>query len=222
MMEEYRTILGQSKAEYEVKKSNFIGHVFACSTEEEAIDFIERVRKDNRQANHNCYAYIIGANKGIQRYSDDSEPQGTAGIPILEVLKSEDLTNLCVVVTRYFGGVKLGASGLIRAYTKATSLALSNAKIVDMKKYLKISLVIDYTLLGKVENYLVVNKIYEISRDYTEKVLICLYIIESEFETIQKDLIEMTSANIEIDIVEKKLLADNNRVIIEGEEDGRS
>lgn len=91
-----------------------------------------------------------------------------------------------------------------------------------MKKYLKISLVIDYTLLGKVENYLVVNKIYEISRDYTEKVLIYLYIIESEFETIQKDLIEMTSANIEIDIVEKKLLADNNRVIIEGEEDGRS
>lgn len=215
-MEEYKTILGESEIQLEIKKSLFIGHAKAVDNEEEAIEFIEEVKKNNRQANHNCYAYIIGANKGIQRYSDDGEPQGTAGIPILGVLKSEDLTNICLVVTRYFGGVKLGASGLIRAYSKSTSLALDEANVVCMKKYLKINLLIDYTLLGKVENYILSNEYFEISRDYTDKVSIHLYISDGEYEGFEKDLIELTSANIEVQVGQKLLLAEKNRKIIGG------
>lgn len=215
-MEEFKTILGESKADLEIKKSIFIGHSKQCKNEEDAINFIEQIKKENRQANHNCYAYIIGANKGIQRYSDDSEPQGTAGLPILGVLKSEDLTDICIVVTRYFGGIKLGASGLIRAYSKAASLALKDSNVVFMKKYLKINLSIDYTLLGKVENYLVTNKYFEIKRDYTDKVSIDLYISDVEYEKFEKDIIELTSAAAQMEIILRLILPEKNRKIIGG------
>lgn len=215
-MEEFKTILGESKADLEIKKSIFIGHSKQCKNEEDAINFIEQIKKENRQANHNCYAYIIGANKGIQRYSDDSEPQGTAGLPILGVLKSEDLTDICIVVTRYFGGIKLGASGLIRAYSQAASLALKDSNIVFMKKYLKINLSIDYTLLGKVENYLVTNKYFEIKRDYTDKVSIDLYISDVEYEKFEKDIIELTSAAAQIEKISRLILPEKNRKIIGG------
>ncbi|MDO5026219.1 MAG: YigZ family protein [Tissierellia bacterium] len=215
-MEEYKTILASSEANLEIKKSMFIARAKAVENEDQAVDFIDQVRRENRQANHNCYAYIIGANKGIQRYSDDNEPQGTAGLPILGVLKSEDLTNICLVVTRYFGGVKLGASGLIRAYSKASSLALEEADLVFMKKYLKINLSIDYTLLGKVENYILTNRYFEISRDYTDKVTIYLYISEKEFEKFEKDIVELSSGKLRIEIDKKLLLAEKNRKIIGG------
>lgn len=215
-MEEFKTILGESKADLEIKKSIFIGHSKQCKNEEDAINFIEQIKKENRQANHNCYAYIIGANKGIQRYSDDSEPQGTAGLPILGVLKSEDLTDISIVVTRYFGGIKLGASGLIRAYSKAASLTLKDSNVVFMKKYLKINLSIDYTLLGKVENYLVTNKYFEIKRDYTDKVSIDLYISDVEYEKFEKDIIELTSAAAQMEIILRLILPEKNRKIIGG------
>lgn len=215
-MQEYKTVLAEKEAQLDIKKSIFIGHVKPCNTEEEAIEFIEQIKKDNRQANHNCYSYVIGANKGIQRYSDDGEPQGTAGIPILGVIKSEDLTNICIVVTRYFGGVKLGASGLIRAYSKASSMVISETDIIEMKKYLKISTSIDYTLLGKVENFISTNRYFVISKDFTDKVTIKLYISEKEYEKFEKEIIELTSANIDINIEKSLLLAEKNREIIGG------
>lgn len=215
-MEEFKTILGENNAKIEIKKSIFIAHAKQCSSEEDALEFIDLIKRQNRQANHNCYAYVIGANKGIQRYSDDSEPQGTAGIPILGVIKSEELTDICIVVTRYFGGVKLGASGLIRAYSKAAALSIDDSKVVFMKKYLEIKLSIDYTLLGKVENYLLVNKYFEISRDYTDKVTIKLYISDEEYNKFENDLVELTSALAKINIISRLILPERNRKIIGG------
>ncbi|NLJ64893.1 MAG: YigZ family protein [Christensenellaceae bacterium] len=127
------TILNSSAEEYIIQKSRFIGYAMPCDTEEEALSFIESKRKEHAQATHNCYAYVIGANAGIMRYSDDGEPQGTAGLPMMGVLQAKNLVNLCVVVTRYFGGILLGAGGLVRAYSKGCTLAVDSAKIITMQ-----------------------------------------------------------------------------------------
>lgn len=219
MFKEYKTIHGRVESQIEIKKSTFIGYLKNCDTEEEALDFIEEVNKINRTATHNCYAYIIGENKNIQRYNDDGEPQGTAGIPMLEVLKKEELTNICAVVTRYFGGVKLGASGLIRAYSKGVTNALDHATKVEMLNYGKFLLEVDYTLIGKIDNYLINSKVHEIGRDYTDKVSIYLYISKSSESKFKEDIIELTSANAKIDLLETLLIAksDKGLIIEEGE-----
>ena len=214
MFKEYKTVLGKGENSIEIKKSNFIGYVAHCEDEQEAIDFIDEIRRLNRQATHNCYAYIIGDNKLTQRYSDDGEPQGTAGIPILEVLKKEDLTNICVVVTRYYGGVKLGASGLIRAYSKGAVIALETVDNVWMRNYNRVQLDIDYTLLGKIDNYILNGEYHEIDRKYTDKVSIDLYISQDEYDQFKSNIIEMTSANANLTVTDNLLLASNNRKII--------
>ena len=131
-MKPYRTVLGRGDDEVIINKSRFIGHAAPCASEEEALAFISEMRQRYKDASHNCYAYVIGQNKGIMRYSDDGEPGGTAGLPMMEVLKNRDVTDLCVVVTRYFGGVLLGAGGLVRAYTKGAVIGLDAAKVVVM------------------------------------------------------------------------------------------
>ncbi|MFM1583405.1 IMPACT family protein, partial [Helcococcus ovis] len=130
---EYKSILNEYSSEIEINRSRFISNIKYCETEEESLAFIEKISKKYRDATHNCTAYINGDISNIQRYNDDGEPQGTAGIPMLEVLKKEELTNLCVVVTRYFGGKKLGASGLIRAYGGAVSDVLRVSEIIEFK-----------------------------------------------------------------------------------------
>lgn len=217
LSKEYRTILGNTTAEMEIKKSLFISDIKHCNSEEEAVEFINEIKSKHRQANHVCSAYIIGENKLIQRYNDDGEPQGTAGIPMLEVLKKEDLTNLCVTVTRYFGGIKLGASGLIRAYSKACSNAIDASNDVNMINYKKVSIGLDYTLLGKIENYLINGKFFEIEKNYTDKVKILLYIRSDEFDEFKSDLTDMTSGTCQIEVTKDLLLAEKNRKIIEGE-----
>ncbi|MDO5021839.1 MAG: YigZ family protein [Eubacteriales bacterium] len=147
----YKTILNFSEEEIIIKKSRFIGHAMPCETEEAAKDFIEKIQKKHAQASHNCYAYIIGANAGIMRYSDDGEPQGTAGIPIMNVLQNNELVNLCVVVTRYFGGVLLGAGGLVRAYTKGCSLAITASQIITMQLCRRIMFDFPYSVWDKVK-----------------------------------------------------------------------
>ena len=111
----YKTVLREARDEVVIHKSRFIGHAAPVSSTEEALRFLARIREEHRDATHNCYAYIVGANMGVMRYSDDGEPGGTAGMPIIEVLNAREVTNCCVVVTRYFGGVLLGAGGLVRA-----------------------------------------------------------------------------------------------------------
>jgi uncharacterized YigZ family protein len=154
MKEKYRTLHEYGSDEVIINKSRFIGYAKPISDEKEALSFIEEIRTKHRDATHNVYAYVVGENNNIQRYSDDGEPSGTAGIPVLEVLKKEDLRNVVVVVTRYFGGIKLGAGGLVRAYIKGAKIALDAGKIVDKVLYRKIKIRIDYTLYGKVENEL--------------------------------------------------------------------
>ena len=118
-MNSYKTIKQPAREEYVINKSRFIGHACPCQTEEQALAFLKRIREEYRDATHNCYAYVIGENAGIMRYSDDGEPQGSAGIPTLDVLRKSGVSNAVIVTTRYFGGILLGAGGLVRAYSTA-------------------------------------------------------------------------------------------------------
>ena len=129
----YLTVQGKGCDEIIIQKSRFIGYAAPCETEDEALSFIEEIRKKHKEAKHHCYAYIIGKNLGIMRFSDDGEPGGTAGMPMMDILKKESIVNCCVVVVRYFGGVLLGTGGLVRAYTQSCKIALASAHIVRME-----------------------------------------------------------------------------------------
>ena len=157
-MEDYRTVLQSADAEMIEKKSRFIGYCCPVKTQEEAIDFINEIRALHRQATHNVYAYVLRENN-IMRYSDDGEPAGTAGVPVLEVIKKEGLTDVAVVVTRYFGGVLLGAGGLVRAYGKSAKLGIDAAVRIE-KIYCNLFLIrCDYSTYGKLE-YAINNEGY--------------------------------------------------------------
>lgn len=212
---EFKTILREYKNEIEINKSKFITHIKRVNSEEESIEFIQKISKLHYDATHNCSAYINGPLKLIQRYDDDGEPQGTAGIPMLEVLKKEDLTDIAVVVTRYFGGKKLGASGLIRAYGGSVSEVLKKSEIIELKNYYMVSVIFDYSYLGRIENYFKENKFYLKSRNYMEKIENILYISIDKFENFRNNLLDITSANIEIDIKDIVLLQVKDGEVIE-------
>lgn len=148
-MTSYKTIKQQAQDEFIVNKSRFIGYACPCETEEAALAFLKKIREKHRDATHNCYAYVIGANAGIMRYSDDGEPGGTAGLPMMEVLKNRGVVNCCVVVTRYFGGVLLGAGGLVRAYTHGCAIALDAARVSVMEKSARVLFDVPYPLWDK-------------------------------------------------------------------------
>jgi uncharacterized YigZ family protein len=152
MPSSYRTLKGYGQETIIIKKSRFIGYARPAETEAEAQAFVESIRKQHWDANHNCYAYQIGEHDEIQKSNDDGEPAGTAGRPILEVIKKEGLKNVVVVVTRYFGGTLLGAGGLIRAYGQSAGAAIEAAGIVTRVLYQEVAIGLDYTWLGKVEN----------------------------------------------------------------------
>ena len=193
----YLTIKEQASAEFEEKKSVFIGYVKRVYSEEEARGFINEIKSMHKEARHNVYSYVIGQNMGIQRYSDDGEPQGTAGIPVLEVVKKNGLTDIAVVVTRYFGGVLLGTGGLARAYSKAASLAIKEGGIVEKVKGQEVTVVIDYDLLGKVQYICNQNMWHIEDTEYTEVVKIKLYCEVSNYDTIEKEITEVTSGKAE-------------------------
>lgn len=180
-MQTYKTLHEYGKDEYIVEKSVFIGHAKPVTSEEEARAFIDEMKAKYKDATHNVWAYTIGQSMNIQRYSDDGEPQGTAGIPTLELIKKEDLRDVVVVVTRYFGGVKLGAGGLVRAYTKGAKIGLEAAKIVEKKLFRRISIACDYTLLGKLKNELAGNEYQLEDILYTDNVTI---VVNCEFDRI--------------------------------------
>lgn len=133
MIDSYITVADSSIREIVISKSRFIGYAVPCQNEEDAVSFVQKLRDEHRGARHHCYAYIIGENSGIMRYSDDGEPGGTAGLPMMEVLKQRKIVNCCVVVVRYFGGVLLGTGGLVRAYTQAAQVAVDAAGIDRME-----------------------------------------------------------------------------------------
>jgi len=154
MLKEYRTIHKNSESKIEIKKSKFIGRAFTCENEVEAFKHIEETNKEFYDATHTAYAYIIGKNAKIQKFNDDGEPSGTAGLPILNYLKTEELRNILVTVTRYYGGVKLGKGGLIRAYSGSAREAVNNNIIVTKKIVVETDIIISYNQYGGVENLL--------------------------------------------------------------------
>ncbi|MBN1067244.1 YigZ family protein [Clostridium botulinum] len=192
----YITIRNFGEDRFEEKKSEFIGYAKRVESEEEAKAFVNEIKNMHKQARHNCWAYVIGKNMNIQRYSDDGEPQGTAGIPILEVMKKSGITDCAVVVTRYFGGILLGTGGLTRAYTKGASISIKSAGIVEKVVGLKLTLEMDYDLFGKVQ-YICAQNLWHIEEtEYTDKVIIHILAEKDIIENMEKEMIECSSGKI--------------------------
>ncbi|WP_072889984.1 YigZ family protein [Tepidibacter formicigenes] len=213
-MKEYKTIHEYGEDEVIIERSRFIGYAKPVDSEEEAVEFINEIKRKHKDATHNVWAYTIGMNMGIQRYSDDGEPSGTAGIPTLEVIKKEDLRNVAVVVTRYFGGIKLGAGGLVRAYTKGAKIGLNAGKIINKILFKDIRFKIDYTLLGKVQNELL-NLGYIIKEIlYEDMVTIIVYSKVDEFEILKEKITDITNGKVEIEEKEEFYLSEYNGEII--------
>lgn len=152
MLEEYLTVGSSGNDMVVVRRSKFIGAAGHAEDEGQALGFLEKIKEEHKQATHHVYAYQIGENNQLQRFSDDGEPSGTAGMPVLEVIKQMDLRNVVVVVTRYFGGTLLGAGGLIRAYTEAAKIGILAAGIVRMVLHTRFQITVDYTFAGKLQN----------------------------------------------------------------------
>lgn len=174
MLTAYESIEKLTKQNTEIKKSLFIAQIAPVNSEEEAQDFILSVKKDMRDATHNCSAYRIGIKQIAERSSDDGEPQGTAGHPMLHVLQANNLTNVVATVTRYFGGIKLGAGGLTRAYSSSLANALNDSKIIRFTPHQKIILTVNYTFVGAFENYIKDTDIIVTDRLFTDKVKISM------------------------------------------------
>lgn len=198
MLASYLTIKTAGAHEIIIDKSRFIAHIARAETEEQAQAFIQRIKKEHRDATHNCSAYLIGENDLIQKANDDGEPSGTAGVPMLEVLKKRKLKDTVVVVTRYFGGIKLGAGGLIRAYGKSVSEGINEIGIVERNLMRIMNTTIDYTWLGKVENELRASA-YSIKEiHYLENVEIEIFIKEEECSTFIDWMTELTNGQAAI------------------------
>jgi len=198
MRENYLTVKGYGESEIVISKSRFLTYIERAETEEDAISFIDRIKKMHHNATHNCSAYIIGEHDNIQKANDDGEPSGTAGVPMLEVLKKRGLKDTVVVVTRYFGGIKLGAGGLIRAYGKCTSEGINHVGIVERKLVRVIQTEIDYTLLGKLENELRHSKYVIKDIHYLENVTFDTFVEEDGKQAFTDWMIELTNGKCTI------------------------
>ncbi len=182
-------------AAYEVNKSKFLAHVAHVDDEESAREFLLTIRKKFFDATHNCSAWVLGERGDKQKSNDDGEPGGTAGNPILETIKKNELTNCAVVVTRYFGGIKLGAGGLIRAYSHTAALGIAAAEVVQMTAFKKISLTLEYNFLATVENFLRKEKIRVVSTDYADVVTEEILLLPEAVEKFLVELNDLTAAN---------------------------
>lgn len=198
MKNSYRTIREDGQSEQEIKKSRFICSLKRVTSEEEAKAFILALKKEHWKANHNCSAFVIGENNEIQRSSDDGEPSGTAGVPMLDVLKKNELINVVAVVTRYFGGTKLGAGGLIRAYASTVAAALKEIGIVEGTLNQTLYLTIDYPQLEKLQNHLEHQNIHLASIDYTDKIRVTLMVPEISLSAVEADLTDLLQGQLEI------------------------
>ena len=176
----YITVKSPAESSYIEKRSELIGHISPAETNEDAINFINHIKENNRKARHNVYAYIL-RDGNISRYSDDGEPQGTAGIPVLEVLRKNNLTDVCCVVTRYFGGILLGGGGLVRAYSHSTALAIEAAEVLKMYKCSELILSLSYDLYGKITYIFSDYEIKQINSDFSDGVKITAR-VKSELE----------------------------------------
>ncbi|TDQ36920.1 YigZ family protein [Aureibacillus halotolerans] len=209
MLSHYYTVKSEGEHEIIIQKSRFIGSCRRVESAEEAIDFIQQKKKQHAAATHNCSAYLIGENDLIQKANDDGEPSGTAGVPMLEVLKKQQLKDTVVVVTRYFGGIKLGAGGLIRAYGKAVSEALLHTGVVKRTLMTIVQTDIEYSLLGKVENEVRQSPYPLKQMDYLENVRIQLYVEQDAFPQFQEWMTELTNGQGQISVIGSEYLEED-------------
>lgn len=199
MLERYKTIYQGNVGEIIEKKSRFIATVRLVESEEEALAFIEEMRKKYWNATHNCFAYVIGEHREIVRCSDDGEPSGTAGKPMLDVLLGEELYNAAVVVTRYFGGTLLGTGGLVRAYSKAVQEGLAQSQIIEKQYGIILEIGTDYQGLGKIQYIIGENKIPLLDSQYTDVVTLQVLLPMGEKERFVAELIEGTNGRVQIE-----------------------
>lgn len=197
-MKPYKTLIRRASDEFIVNKSRFIGHGCPVESEEQALAFLAEMRAKYKDATHNCYAYIVGTNMGVMRYSDDGEPGGTAGMPIIEVLKARGVTNCAVVVTRYFGGVLLGAGGLVRAYTKGTVCALEAAGVGVMYPTKRVLVDVSYPMLSRLEYMLRSQPVQVEDKSFADTITFTLVLKSQDEAAFARDLAAMSDGRLEV------------------------
>ena len=207
MADFYQTVYKPGKAEVIEKKSRFIATVSEVHTKEEAEQFIVNCKKKYFDARHNCSAYVINSEVTIAHCSDDGEPSGTAGRPMLDVIMAREIQNICIVVTRYFGGTLLGTGGLVRAYQKAVIDALDDSVIIEKQKGIKVEIETNYNDVGKLQYFFVQNKMVELSSEYTEKVSFFVLIPKEEQAVLTEKIIELTAAKAIIKVLDEVIYA---------------
>lgn len=197
-MKKFITIKENSYDEFVEKKSTFITHLVRVTSEEEAREFIQKMKKKHYDATHVCSCYVIGDNNEITRANDDGEPSGTAGAPMLDVLVKNEIKNVCATVIRYFGGTKLGTGGLVRAYGGGVINALKNATLVERKDALEIRLELDYSLNGKIEYEIEKTNFIVNNLEYTDKIIYTIYVMEEDYDSFQSWIANLTNGQFKI------------------------
>ncbi len=202
MKGDYITLKERASDEFVEKKSRFIGYAAPVETEEQAVAFINEIRTKHRDARHNVYAYIVNNNGVVnQRYSDDGEPQGTGGMPVMDVIMKQGLVNCCVVVTRYFGGVLLGASGLVRAYSHGASIAVEAAGILKVIECKKMKVIVPYGIYDRLMSYFAPFGYTQVSSDFSTEVTVVYDIPAGEVEARQAEIVDMTNGRAIVEIL---------------------
>nr|WP_239644237.1 YigZ family protein [Oenococcus oeni] len=207
------TVKQNSTKELIIKKSRFIADIYPLKEEQEAKKIIENVRKKNPNAKHVVFAYTVGLNREIQRMSDNGEPVGTAGKPVLDAITKNNLINVLITVTRYFGGIKLGAGGLIRAYSQSASQTIENAQLATLVNYDRLQLIFDYSLIDKLKYFIEKQKAVVMETNYQTKVQAVILVETSDSKNFQKRLIDLFSGRI----IVKKINEELRPSIIENE-----
>ena len=197
-MKKFITIKENSYDELVEKKSTFITHLIRVTSEEEAREFIQKMKKKHYDATHVCSCYVVGDNNEITRANDDGEPSGTAGAPMLDVLVKNEIKNVCATVIRYFGGTKLGTGGLVRAYGGGVINALKNATLVERKDALEIRLELDYSLNGKIEYEIEKTNFIVNNLEYTDKIIYTIYVMEEDYDSFQSWIANLTNGQFKI------------------------
>lgn len=195
---DYVTIKGSTESSFIERKSEFIGYIKHVETSEQAIEFINKIKAMHRKATHNVYAYVLRDNN-ISRYSDDGEPQGTAGVPVLDVILKQNLTDVCVVVTRYFGGVLLGGGGLVRAYSHSSKIAIEASEKMIMCQCAEITAVCDYSIYGKITNILPDFEVKIVDTIFEDNVTIKMFVRSKSISDLKNKLIDIANGQITLE-----------------------
>lgn len=203
MSDKYKTIKEYSSDEFVEKRSRFIGYAKPVKTEDEAQEFINKIKKEHWDARHNCYAYVL-RNGGVKRYSDDGEPQGTAGVPMLDVLTKNEIEDAVVVVTRYFGGILLGTGGLVRAYSQGAKIALDAAGIITMSVCSDCVINCSYNQYGKLNTLIMNNGGFIDDTVYEDNVKLVFHIPSEKVDALKKNVADATAGEVEVQFLDEK------------------